>query len=123
MVYSSSYEVTVNFTRDYDTVRQALYNIEHYDKVCIESMLQAAGSLLLSNWGTQNYNQVNYYYLYADKRTQLDSIRIDLFIFSFLKNFLGFGIYTLWHWSGKDFSSIDYFQFESTCCHQKCFFI
>lgn len=69
MVYSSSYEVPVNFTRDYDTVRQALYNIEHYDKVCTESMLQAAGSLLLSNWGVQNYNQVNY-----PHKIELDSI-------------------------------------------------
>lgn len=58
MVYSSSYDVLINFTRDYDTIRQALYNVEQYDKVCTENMLQAAGSLLLTNWGLQNYNQV-----------------------------------------------------------------
>lgn len=59
MTCSSKTDVLVDFTRDYDAIRQALYNIEHSDKVCVENMLQAAGSLLFSNWGTQNYNQVN----------------------------------------------------------------
>lgn len=58
LVYSSKYDVLVEFTRDYDAIRQALYNIEYYDKVCLESMLQTAASMLLSNWGTQNHNQV-----------------------------------------------------------------
>lgn len=59
MVYSSLYEVVVDFTRDYDSIRQALYNIEHYDKTALENVLRAASSLLLTNWGTQNYSQVH----------------------------------------------------------------
>lgn len=59
MVFSSKYEVLVDFTRDYDAIRQALYNVEHFDKICLENMLRAAGSLLLSSWGTHNYNQVS----------------------------------------------------------------
>lgn len=58
VVFSSKYEVLVDFTRDYDTIRQALYNVEHYDKVCVENMLRSAGAMLLSSWGSQNYNQV-----------------------------------------------------------------
>lgn len=58
MVYSTLYEILVDFTRDYDTVRQALSKVEHYDKTCLENMLQAVKTLLLTNWGSQNYSQV-----------------------------------------------------------------
>lgn len=58
MVYSSLYEIVVDFTRDYDTVRQALKKVEHYDKTCVENMLQAVKSMLSTNWGSQNYSQV-----------------------------------------------------------------
>lgn len=71
LVYSSKYEVLVDFTRDYDTIRQALYNIEQFDKVCLEHMLKAAASVLLSSWGTHNYNQVgnSQQYLFQILRT------------------------------------------------------
>lgn len=59
LVYSSRYEVLVDFTREYDTIRQALYNVEHYDKVCLEGMVRTASSMLSSMWGTHNYNQVS----------------------------------------------------------------
>lgn len=58
MVYSSLYEIVVDFTRDYDSVRQALIKVEHYDKTCVENMLQAVKSMLSTNWGSQNYSQV-----------------------------------------------------------------
>ncbi|XP_031617917.1 integrator complex subunit 14 [Contarinia nasturtii] len=58
LVYSSKYDVLVDFTRDYDAIRQALYNVEHYDKLCLENMLRMAGSILLSSWGSQNHNQI-----------------------------------------------------------------
>lgn len=58
MVFSTLYEVFVDFTRDYDSIRTALAKIEHYDKTCLENMLQAANNILLSNWGSQNYCQV-----------------------------------------------------------------
>lgn len=58
MVYSSTNDVLVDFTRDYETIRQALHNIDHYDKVCIEGVLQASASLLQTKWSSQNYNQV-----------------------------------------------------------------
>lgn len=58
MSFSSKTEMLVDFTRDYDSIRQALYDVEHSDKVCVASMLEATGALLQSNWGTHNYNQV-----------------------------------------------------------------
>lgn len=63
MVYSTLYEILVDFTRDYDTIKQALLKIEHYDKTCLENMLQAVKSILLTNWGSQNYSQV--YFLFC----------------------------------------------------------
>lgn len=58
MIYSSLYEIIVDFTRDYESVRQALKKVEHYDKTCVENMLQAVKSMLSTNWGSQNYCQV-----------------------------------------------------------------
>lgn len=60
MIYSSKYEVLVDFTRDYDTIRQALCNVEHFDKTCLENMLRSAGSSLMTSWGNQSYNQVSF---------------------------------------------------------------
>lgn len=48
----------MDFTRDYEAIKQALAKIEHYDKTCLENMLQAVKSILLSNWGSQNQSQV-----------------------------------------------------------------
>lgn len=48
----------VDFTRDYESIRQALKTVEHYDKTCVENMLQAVKSILSTNWGSQNYSQV-----------------------------------------------------------------
>lgn len=47
----------MDFTRDYDLIRAALTKIEHYDKTALENMLQTVKSILLTNWGSQNYSQ------------------------------------------------------------------
>lgn len=57
--FSSSYDIVVDFTRDYDSIRQALLSVEHQDKTCLKNVLQGASSILLSNWGAQSYSQVS----------------------------------------------------------------
>ncbi|CAD7080625.1 unnamed protein product [Hermetia illucens] len=52
------YEVLVDFTRDYDLIRQALKKVEHFDKTHLESMLKGVSNILASNWGTQNFCQI-----------------------------------------------------------------
>ncbi|XP_059614765.1 integrator complex subunit 14 [Phlebotomus argentipes] len=58
VIYSSLYEVVVDFTRDYDAIRKALGKVDHYDKTCLENVLHALNSILLTNWGTQNHCQI-----------------------------------------------------------------
>lgn len=60
LVYSSLFEIIVDFTRDYDVIKQALTKIDHYDKTCIANMLTAVNNILLSNWGSQNFCQVSF---------------------------------------------------------------
>lgn len=48
----------VDFTRDYEAIKLAIAKIEHYDKTCLENMLQSVKNILLSNWGSQNQSQV-----------------------------------------------------------------
>lgn len=58
IVYSSLYEIVVDFTRDYEAIKVALLKVEHYDKTCLANMLQAVKNVLSTNWGSQNYSQV-----------------------------------------------------------------
>ncbi|XP_054744087.1 integrator complex subunit 14 [Anastrepha obliqua] len=58
ITYSSTLEVKVDFTRDYDVIRQAVKKVEPGDKLCLISMLKNVASILSTNWGTQNYCQV-----------------------------------------------------------------
>ncbi|GAB0098241.1 DnaJ homolog subfamily C member 2 [Sergentomyia squamirostris] len=58
VIYSSLYEVVVDFTRDYDVIRKALGKVDHYDKTCLENVLHAINSILLSNWGVQSHCQI-----------------------------------------------------------------
>ncbi|EDV57316.1 integrator complex subunit 14 [Drosophila erecta] len=55
--YSTTAELKVDFTRDYDQVRQAVKKVEPVDKACLMSMLKAAVSIM-SPWGNQNILQV-----------------------------------------------------------------
>lgn len=50
--------MVVNFTRDYEEIRRALTTLEHYDKTCVENVLQGINGILTSTWGTQNHCQV-----------------------------------------------------------------
>uniref|UniRef100_A0A240PLP3 Integrator complex subunit 14 n=1 Tax=Anopheles christyi TaxID=43041 RepID=A0A240PLP3_9DIPT len=58
IIYSSLYEVLVDFTRDYDAIRQALHKIEHYDKTSLENVLVAVNNAFKTHWGSQNYCQI-----------------------------------------------------------------
>ncbi|XP_058067042.1 integrator complex subunit 14 [Anopheles bellator] len=58
IVYSSLYEMVVDFTRDYDTIRAALHKIEHYDKTSLESVLVAVNNAFRTQWGSENYCQL-----------------------------------------------------------------
>uniref|UniRef100_A0A1Y9IW43 Integrator complex subunit 14 n=1 Tax=Anopheles minimus TaxID=112268 RepID=A0A1Y9IW43_9DIPT len=58
IIYSSLYEVVVDFTRDYDSIRNALHKIEHYDKTCLENVLVAVNNAFKAHWGSQNYCQI-----------------------------------------------------------------
>uniref|UniRef100_A0A2M4BGK3 Integrator complex subunit 14 n=1 Tax=Anopheles marajoara TaxID=58244 RepID=A0A2M4BGK3_9DIPT len=58
IIYSSLYEVVVDFTRDYDSIRQALHKIEHYDKTSVEGVLVAINNAFRTHWGNENYCQI-----------------------------------------------------------------
>lgn len=58
IVYSSLYEVLVDFTRDYESVRAALHKIDHYDKTSLENVLVAVNNMFKTHWGAQNYCQI-----------------------------------------------------------------
>ncbi|XP_053672259.1 integrator complex subunit 14 [Anopheles nili] len=58
IIYSSLFEVVVDFTRDYDAIRQALHKIEHYDKTSLENVLVAVNNAFKAHWGSQNYCQI-----------------------------------------------------------------
>ncbi|XP_055608266.1 integrator complex subunit 14 [Uranotaenia lowii] len=58
IIYSSMLEVLVDFTRDYDAIRQALHKIDHYDKTNLEAALVAVNNMFKTHWGSQNYCQI-----------------------------------------------------------------
>ncbi|GBP36254.1 Integrator complex subunit 14 [Eumeta japonica] len=45
--------VSVPFTRDYDTIRAKLLQLEEGDKTCIENALHGVNQLVMSEWGLQ----------------------------------------------------------------------
>ncbi|XP_063304845.1 integrator complex subunit 14 [Pelobates fuscus] len=51
VVFSSLWELMVPFTRDYNTLQEALSNIDDYDKTCLESALQGVSSVVQQEWG------------------------------------------------------------------------
>ncbi|XP_059049229.1 integrator complex subunit 14 isoform X2 [Achroia grisella] len=58
VTYSSLYEVSVPFTRDYDSIRNKLPLLEEGDKTCIETALLGVNQLILSEWGYQTPVQI-----------------------------------------------------------------
>lgn len=55
--YTTVCELKVDFTRDYDQIRQAIKKIEPQDKACLMTMLKTSVSLM-ATWGTQNLLQL-----------------------------------------------------------------
>ncbi|XP_016064118.1 PREDICTED: von Willebrand factor A domain-containing protein 9 isoform X2 [Miniopterus natalensis] len=51
VVFSSLWELMVPFTRDYNTLQEALSNMDDYDKTCLESALVGVCSIVQQEWG------------------------------------------------------------------------
>ncbi|KAF7699057.1 integrator complex subunit 14 [Silurus meridionalis] len=51
VAFSSLWELLVPFTRDYNTLQEALSNLEDYDKTCLESALQGVSNIVQQEWG------------------------------------------------------------------------
>ncbi|XP_063833469.1 integrator complex subunit 14 [Ostrinia nubilalis] len=58
VTFSSIYEVSVPFTRDFDTIKAKLPLLEEGDKTCIETALLGVNQLVLSEWGCQTPVQI-----------------------------------------------------------------
>uniref|UniRef100_A0A672T3C4 Integrator complex subunit 14 n=1 Tax=Sinocyclocheilus grahami TaxID=75366 RepID=A0A672T3C4_SINGR len=52
VTFSSLWEHMVPFTRDYNTLQEALNNLEDYDKTCLEAALQGVSNIVQQEWGT-----------------------------------------------------------------------
>ncbi|XP_051513070.1 integrator complex subunit 14-like isoform X2 [Myxocyprinus asiaticus] len=52
VAFSSLWELLVPFTRDYNTLQEALNNLEDYDKTFLESALQGVSNIVQQEWGT-----------------------------------------------------------------------
>ncbi|XP_042533363.1 integrator complex subunit 14-like [Dipodomys spectabilis] len=51
VVFSSLWELMVLFTRDYNTLQEALSNMDNYDKTCLESALVGVCNIVQQDWG------------------------------------------------------------------------
>ncbi|MBN3281478.1 INT14 protein, partial [Polyodon spathula] len=51
VAFSSLWELVVPFTRDYNTLQEALSNLEDYDKTCLEAALQGVSNVVQQEWG------------------------------------------------------------------------
>ncbi|KAF4091587.1 hypothetical protein AMELA_G00038630 [Ameiurus melas] len=51
VAFSSLWDLMVPFTRDYNTLQEALNNLEDYDKTCLESALQGVSNIVQQEWG------------------------------------------------------------------------
>ncbi|CAG5017763.1 unnamed protein product [Parnassius apollo] len=57
VTFSSMYEVAVPFTRDYESIKVKLPQLEEGDKTCIETALLGVNQLILGEWGYQTLVQ------------------------------------------------------------------
>ncbi|KAL0968884.1 hypothetical protein UPYG_G00273150 [Umbra pygmaea] len=51
VAFSSLWELLVPFTRDYNTLQEALSNLEDYDKTCLEAALHGVSNVVQQEWG------------------------------------------------------------------------
>ncbi|XP_022115425.2 integrator complex subunit 14 [Pieris rapae] len=58
VTFSSTYEVTIPFTREYDNIRAKLPHLEEGDKTCIETAFIGVNQLILNEWGYQTPMQI-----------------------------------------------------------------
>lgn len=56
--FSSVHDVAVPFTRDFDSIRTKLPQIEEGDKTCIDSALLGVNQLVMNEWGHQTPIQI-----------------------------------------------------------------
>ncbi|XP_069692439.1 integrator complex subunit 14 [Periplaneta americana] len=58
IAFSSLYEIVSPFTRDLDSLKLKLQQLEEYDKTCIETALHGVSRLVLGEWGNATPCQV-----------------------------------------------------------------
>ncbi|PSN37585.1 von Willebrand factor A domain-containing protein 9 [Blattella germanica] len=58
IAFSSLYELVSPFTRDFDTLKAKLQQLEEYDKTCIETALHGVNQFVLGEWGSGTACQV-----------------------------------------------------------------
>ncbi|XP_044744686.1 integrator complex subunit 14-like isoform X3 [Coccinella septempunctata] len=58
MCFSSLYEEKCPFTRDYNSIKATLQNIDDYDKTCIETALHGVNQMILGEWGNNMACQI-----------------------------------------------------------------
>uniref|UniRef100_UPI00398F2557 integrator complex subunit 14 isoform X3 n=1 Tax=Pristiophorus japonicus TaxID=55135 RepID=UPI00398F2557 len=51
VAFSSLWELMVPFTRDYNTLQEALSTVDDYDKTCLESALMGISNIVQDEWG------------------------------------------------------------------------
>ncbi|KAI5718797.1 hypothetical protein M8J76_000464 [Diaphorina citri] len=78
--FSSTCEVISPFTRDFESLRSKLTQLEECDKTCFDSVVQCVNRLVLSEWGSSTPCQV---ILLTDGNLGMSSITIEPPVFSF----------------------------------------
>ena len=58
MVFSSLWQIISKFTRDYDQIKEALQNIELFDKTKFMNALRGVRNMVLEEWGSEMSCQV-----------------------------------------------------------------
>ena len=58
VVFSYLWEQIVPFTREFESVKTALNQIEDYSKTCLEPVLTGLSSLVIDEWGIVTPTQV-----------------------------------------------------------------
>uniref|UniRef100_A0A1I8PBR1 Integrator complex subunit 14 n=1 Tax=Stomoxys calcitrans TaxID=35570 RepID=A0A1I8PBR1_STOCA len=82
LTFSSSCELKVDFTRDYDQIKQVVKKVESVDKLCLMTLMKNVGSIFTSNWGTQSQCQV---IVFTDCGLGFGSTSLT----TFLQNYIG----------------------------------
>uniref|UniRef100_A0A1A9W427 Integrator complex subunit 14 n=1 Tax=Glossina brevipalpis TaxID=37001 RepID=A0A1A9W427_9MUSC len=58
ITFGSICELKVDFTRDYDQIKQSMKKTEAGDKLCLLTLMKTVSNILTSNWGNQSQSQV-----------------------------------------------------------------